>query len=285
MGGGIDERHIAVAGFTTRYLTSGRGLPLVLLHGDGESALDWTWTLPALAATHRVYAPDLPGAAERVTGLADYTPAGLARFVTAFLDTLGIERPVVVGNSLGGLAALRLALAAPGRVSALGLVASAGLGRAVHPLLLPVTLPGYGEWAIAWSATPLGATQRAWWRATFLFARSERIPAAWLAEQERLAHRPGFLAATLAARRTQLAPFGQREVVLGALPRLAMPVLVIWGERDLVFPPDQARAAVAWLPRGELALIPDCGHLPHVERPDLFVAALGRFSPERTLPG
>ena len=41
---------------------------------------------------------------------------------------------------------------------------------------------------------------------------------------------------------------------------------------------------MAWLPRGELALIPDCGHLPHVERPELFVAALGRFSPERTLP-
>ena len=72
--------------------------------------------------------------------------------------------------------------------------------------------------------------------------------------------------------------------MLGELPRLTMPVLVVWGERDLVFPPDQARAAVAWLPRGELALIPDCGHLPHVERPDLFVAALGHFSPERTLP-
>ena len=284
MGVGIEEGHIAVAGRTTRYLTAGRGLPLVPLHGDGESALDWAWTLPALAATHRVYAPDLPGAAARVTGPADYTPAGLARFVAAFLDTLGIVRPVVVGSSLGGLAALHLALAAPGRVAALGLVASAGLGRAAHPLLLPLTLPGYGEWASAWSATPLGAAQRAWWRATFLFARSERIPAAWLAEQERLAQRPGFLAATLAALRAQLDPWGQREVVLGALPRLTLPALVVWGERDLVFPLEQARAALAWLPRGELALIPDCGHLPHVECPDLFVAALSRFSPERTLP-
>jgi pimeloyl-ACP methyl ester carboxylesterase len=58
---------------------------------------------------------------------------------------LGLERAVVAGNSIGGLTALRLALSEPERVSALGLVASAGLGREVTYALRLPTLPGYGE--------------------------------------------------------------------------------------------------------------------------------------------
>ena len=62
----------------------------------------------------------------------------------------------MVGNSIGGLAALRLALSEPGKVSALGLMASAGLGQEVTYALRLPTLPGYGEAAVAWGKTPLG---------------------------------------------------------------------------------------------------------------------------------
>lgn len=58
----VEEQRINVGGLTTRYFTAGNdGPPLVLLNGVGTSALDWSWVLPTLAATHRVYAPDLPG--------------------------------------------------------------------------------------------------------------------------------------------------------------------------------------------------------------------------------
>ncbi len=59
-----------------------------------------------------------------------------------------------------------------------------------------------------------------------------------------------------------------------------MPTLVRWGANDIVIPVHNARAAVARLPRGHLALIPDCGHLPRLERPERFVAAPGRFLAE-----
>ncbi len=77
---------------------------------------------------------------------------------------------MVVGNSFGGLVALHLALSEPERVSALVLVDSAGLGRAVSPVLAALTLPRGGELVSAWDKTPLGSAERAFRRAFLLFA-------------------------------------------------------------------------------------------------------------------
>ncbi len=273
----IEEHTIDVGGLTTRYFAAGTGPPLVLLHGDGESAFDWSWTLPVLTRTHRVYAPDLPGSGDTAKPAADYSPAFLERFVASFLDAVEVGQAAVVGSSLGGLVALRLALSEPSRVSALVLVASSGLGRAVNLGLSALVIPGYGDLAVGWAGTAAGAAQRARSRARLLFARPGRAPKAWVSEQYRLARTPGFLAAQLAALRAELDPLGQREVLLDELPRLPMPTLLVWGERDRVLPVSQARPALARLQKGSLEIIPDCGHLPHVEWPDRFVEALGGF--------
>ncbi len=278
----VEEQRINVNGLTTRYFTAGNdGPPLVLLHGDGNSALDWSWVLPTLAATHRVYAPDFPGFGDSVkpTNVV-YSPEFLAQFVVDFLNTLGVDRAVLVGNSLGGLVALRLALSRSEQVTALALVDSSGLGHSVTPLLSQLTLPWYGETMSAWCRTPLGAKQRSWLRAALFFAHPSQAPAVWLAEEERMAQMSGYLEATLSSLRAQLNVLGQREVLLDSLPQLKMPTLVVWGTDDLVFPKDQAQAAVDRLKQGHLALIPDCGHLPHVERPELFTAALSKFLTE-----
>ena len=114
----IEERNVEVDGLPTRYVSAGTGPPLVLLHGAGDNAFDWQWVMPALARTHRVYAPALPGSGGSAKPAADYSPAFFERFVLRFLDALGIERAAVVGNSLGGLIALRIALSETGRVTA-----------------------------------------------------------------------------------------------------------------------------------------------------------------------
>ena len=88
---------------------------------------------------------------------------------------------------------------------------------------------------------------------------------------------PGFLEAELAALRAQAYLGGQREVLLDRLPSLEMPTLVVWGTSERVLPTSQAREAFARLREGSLELIPNCGHLPHVEQPDRFVAILDRF--------
>jgi pimeloyl-ACP methyl ester carboxylesterase len=250
----------------------------VLLHGAGDNALDWRWVLPALAANHRVYAPDLPGSPDSARPAADYSPTFFERFVSGFVEALGIGRATFVGSSLGGLIALRLALSDPARIGALVLADSAGLGRMVNAAFTSVNVPGLGEAAIPLWRTPAGAYQRAWARAMLLFAHPGRVPRGWLTEQCRLAQSPGYLEAHLTALRAQVRPWGQREVLVDRLSLLKMPTLIVWGARDRVFPKSQARDAVARLEEGSLELIPNCGHLPHIECPEPFVAAVERFS-------
>ena len=110
-----------------------------------------------------------------------------------------------------------------------------------------------------------------------LFAYPTSVPCKWLAEQCRLARSPGYLEAHLTTLRALVGPFGQREVLVDRLSLLETPTLVVWGERDRVFPQSQAREAVSRLREGALALVPGCGHVPHVECPDRFMAAIGGF--------
>jgi pimeloyl-ACP methyl ester carboxylesterase len=274
----VEKQDVEIDGMPIRYLAGGEGPSLVLLHGAGDNALDWQWVMPTLAATHRVYAPDLPGSPDSARPAADYSPAFFERFVAAFVDALDIGRATFVGNSLGGLIALRLALSEPERAGALVLVDSAGLGRAVNPAFTSVNVPGLGEAALPFWRTPVGAYQRAWGRTALLFAHPPgSVPREWVAEQCRLALSPGYLEAHLAVLRTQVGFGGQREVLVDQLPLLEIPTLVVWGAGDRVFPESQARVAAARLQEGSLAVVPDCGHMPHVECPDRFLAALDDF--------
>jgi pimeloyl-ACP methyl ester carboxylesterase len=256
------ERTIQVDGVPTRYLTAGSGPPLVLLHGAGDNARDWSWVLPLLGRSHQVLAPDLPGYSPGSGPATDYSPARLARFAARFLDAVGLDRAVVAGNSLGGLAALQLALAEPERVTALCLVDSAGLGRAVNPALVLQRLPGIGELAIAMGRRRPGAALRAVARAVLLFGRPWRTPRSWLVDQYRAARQPGFLEATVASLRAVLGPFGQRQVLLERLPELTMPTLVVWGTADWVIPVTHGRRAVRRLAAGHLAQRPGAGTHP-----------------------
>jgi pimeloyl-ACP methyl ester carboxylesterase len=275
---GYEKQQIDVGGLNIRYLTAGdTDLPLVLLHGVGDSAVDWSWVVSTLGTRHRVIAPDFPGSGDSAKPQREYSREFLTQFLADFLNTLEIQRAVLVGNSLGGLIALRYALSNPERVAGLVLVDSMGFSQIVNPALSNLTIPWFGELAIAWSKTPLGAKQRAWSRAALLFAHPSQVPAAWLAEQERLGQVPGFLEANLSILRSQVSVLGQRQIVLESLAQVQMPTLVVWGTNDYVLPNYQAQDAVKRLQQGHLALIPDCGHLPQVERPELFTDALNHF--------
>jgi pimeloyl-ACP methyl ester carboxylesterase len=240
---GVQEQTIDVEGLRTSYLTAGDdgGPPLVLLHGVGTSAGEWSWVLPGLALKHRVYAVDLPGY-DGSYEPPDYAPAFTATFI-----------------------------------SALVLSDSAGLDRAVNPALATISFPTMGQLVTVLAKTRPGAAQRALGRALLMFARPWQIPSKWLNDQYSLAQLPNFIEATLATLRSTLGPSGQREVLLEELPRLQMPTLIVWGIEDRVLPYWQAQDALTRLKKGSLELIPNCGHLPHVERPERFISIVDGF--------
>jgi pimeloyl-ACP methyl ester carboxylesterase len=278
----VHDRHVVVDGLHTQYLEAGTGPTLLLLHGHEQSATGWRWVVPALATTHRVLALSLPGHGDTDAGHGAHAPGtDLAPFVTAFLDALGIGRLDVVGHSAGGAVAARMALDDPDRIRTLGLVASAGLGREVHPLLALDALPVLGELAILISRLPGGNAGRSIMSAAMLFARPWTVPAEFFAEQHALARRPGQLEASTAMARAMFGPAGQRQILLDRLGAVTMPTLVIWGGCDYVLPASHAHAAVRRLPHGRLALFAGCGHLPHVEQPARFATVLGAWLAEQ----
>ena len=279
----VDDRRVTVDGITAQYLEAGTGPTLLLLHGHEHSATSWRWVIPALARTHRVLALSLPGHGDTEAGA--YAPGSdTAPFVADFLDTLGVGPLHVVGHSAGGGVALRLALADPDRVQSLVLVDSAGLGREVHPLLAVDTLPLVGELAILLSRLPGGNIGRTTMSTAMLFAKPWRAPAAFLAEQHDRGRRPGQLEASTATARALFDATGQRQILLDRLHTITAPTLVIWGGCDYVLPAHQAHTAVDLLPHGRLAVLPDCGHLPHVEHPDRVTAVLSDWLTEHHAP-
>lgn len=278
------RRHLAtVAGVQVEYLMTGDGPDVVLLHGLGESADDWWGLMTHLASSYRLLALTLPGyGSDRRDpsdgdGLRqgdhahdvveDASPEGFARFCNAFNTVKELQRPVLVGHSLGGLIALRAALDRPDLWRALVLVGSAGLGRHVTPALQAAALPLVGDVAATVARSRPGALLRAAGKAPLVFGRPWRVPPGWLVDQYRRAQDGRFMETTLRALRAQIGISGQRRVVLDELPMLSLPTLLIWGTADHVVPVAHGRAAAARLPDGRLETLSRLGHVPHVEDP------------------
>ncbi|MFA9429918.1 alpha/beta fold hydrolase [Egicoccus sp. AB-alg2] len=123
----MTERQLRAAGIDTALLEGGNGPPIVLLHGPGESAVNWRWVMPDLAETHHVIAPDLPAHGSSGGGDEDLDEDR----VVDWLDDLIAQRcstaPVVVGHVLGGAIGARYAIRHGDRLEQLVLVDSLGL--------------------------------------------------------------------------------------------------------------------------------------------------------------
>ena len=135
----LAEREVAVAGARVRYRTAGAGDPVVLVHGLAGSTRWWTPVLPALAARRAVYLVDLPGFGAMRGGLRGGL-AGAAAWLGAWMDAVGLERPALVGHSMGAAIALRVAAGRAEQLDRLVLVTPAGLptGRSLFGYAVPL---------------------------------------------------------------------------------------------------------------------------------------------------
>ncbi|HKJ91522.1 MAG TPA: alpha/beta fold hydrolase, partial [Longimicrobiales bacterium] len=182
----------------------------------------------------------------------------------------------IVGTSLGGLLALRLAQRWPERVRRLVLLSSAGLGRGLPWLVRVGTVPGVARW----SARPTRSGTR-WLFRRYLTTDRSGLDAprqAALLEYLYRSERAALAGHMARALRAFGGPCGQREVLSDAeLSKLRVPALVVWGDGDRFFPVRHARRAVQHLPDARLAIIERAGHSPNWERPEAFASAVLDF--------
>jgi pimeloyl-ACP methyl ester carboxylesterase len=125
----IPSYRTTVQGLEVHYKRAGEGMPLLLVHGDGNDWHEWKKNIGFLSQYFCVYAPDLPG-----YGLSQYpdfalSPSWGAAFLSDFMKSLDIDNAHIIGHSMGGLVSMHLAMSFPDKVNKLVLIDSAGLGN------------------------------------------------------------------------------------------------------------------------------------------------------------
>jgi pimeloyl-ACP methyl ester carboxylesterase len=266
----------------------GRGSPVLFIHGLGSSGyIEWRFNLESTAQRHRVYAPDLPGFGRSEKPRARYGVPYFTRFIERYMEARGLRSAAVVGASLGGRIALELALENPRRVSKLVLVNALGFGRPnVHVSYGLVMIPKLGEAVmnVARDVLHLAPSHLIRRVAGRLAGASHDLKRtmddAYLENLRELYAADGYHDAYLATVRslaTPMALFGGPHNVTKRLNELKIPVQLIWGADDPLFPVAHAALAHSMIQRSQLAVIEGAGHTPQAERPEEFNRVLRRF--------
>ena len=238
---------LTVEGTQVGVLRGGSGPPLLFLHGS-ESFTEWQPFMTELAARFDVIVPDHPGFGQSATPPWLDNVDDLVYFYGAFIEALGLQHVVIAGHDIGGWIACELALRDPRPLRALVLIAAAGL---------PLREDGVD---------------------TFMCSPDELRRASYVD--------PGHATGTQTAKdalmtaRIAWSPRFHNPQLTKWLHRLRVPALVVWGDDDIVFPPAQADAFADLIPDAETLVIEDAGHLPHIEQPVAFAAAVTAFVDE-----
>lgn len=276
-----------VDGRQVRHRVTGSGDPLLLLHGIGRSLEDWDEQHDRLSAGHQLHSLDLPGFGWSDPVEGPTTLESLADALPGYLDAAGVVGPVtVVGNSLGGAVAMTFATRHPGRVRALVLADSAGFGRQVTVGLRMLAFDPLAT--LLMRPTP-GNSRRS---TRTIFHDPALTTDARVRHAQELSARPTHAATMLDIARDLGTVRGVssawRRPLVEAVRESGLPVLAVWGDRDRILPPAHLAAVARELPDARTRLIPDCGHMPQIERPDLFaglvedfLASLPTDAPER----
>ncbi|TME10907.1 MAG: alpha/beta fold hydrolase [Chloroflexi bacterium] len=272
-------------------LQGGHGPPVLFIHGLGSSGyMEWRFNLEPAAVRHRVYAPDLPGYGRTEKPRVRYTIAYFASFIERYMDDCGLAAAAIVGASLGGRIALEIALENPRLAQRLVLVNALGLGRPKPQMAQMayglVTVPHVGEAVMRFTRSALRwAPPRTIRRVAGRFAGSSSdlekvMDDDYLDNLREMYETRDFHNAYLSTVRSLIHPrallSGQHDVSQ-RLSELKMPVQLIWGADDPLFPVAHATRAHALIPDCKLAVIEGAGHTPQAERPDEFNRLLNDF--------
>jgi len=274
-----DSRFVEVNGIEIHYKISGSGEPaLVFVHGFADSTFSWRKVTEPLTQDYTVLAYDRPafGLTERPlpgewNGENPYSLAAQPDLLIGLLNTLGIERVILVGHSAGGAVAVQTALTYPQRVEALVLVA-------------PAIIRTQRWWGVFQFLlhTPQMDRLGPWLARLIQWQEKQMVEIAW--------HDPSTVTSEdmegyrkpLRVRNWERAlwEFSRAEQDTGLAERvdeLKMPVIIVAGDDDRVVPTEQSIYLAEQIPGAQLAVLPACGHVPQDECPEAFLQAVQSF--------
>ncbi len=272
---GVAARYVALpSGIRIRVVESGpeEGEAVVMLPGWGCSAYAFRKNVDVLGERGaRVVAVEMKGQgwSDKPLGVGEYSVEALTEHVIEVLDAMELESATLVGLSLGGLVAARVALEAPQRVKRLALLDPVGFGRVrlvglarLFPVGMGTVLPTIAARRWAFALALRGA-----------YGSRGRPSARDVDEYFAPARDPAFVQTLWA----QLHEVDWRLLTTDEVQRLAMPLLVIFGSEDRLVSPRDAERLVREAPRGRAMFIEGTGHASPEEAPDEVNAALADF--------
>ena len=264
-------------GVKIHFKQMGTGRPVIFLHGFGTSLDTWRFVVETLEDEFRLVLLDLKG-----HGLSDrprdemYAAQDHARAVQGLIDYLGLDNVVVVGHSFGSIVGLAAALHAQrdgssGVIAAIVLIAGSVDAENVPFVLRLLRTPILG-----WLSLKLtSASFRTRLMLKHAYYEDSKVTDSLVELYSRYQSIPGTDYALIKTAE-QLVPVDisapKRE-----LSRLAIPVIIIWGEHDAIIPRTAAESVCQWVPRCELVTIEGVGHMPQEESPKKVIALLSDF--------
>lgn len=253
---------------TLVYREGGKGPPLVLLHAAGHDHHDFDAVFDALASTHHVLALDFPGhgGSSVPQPAASATVVLMAQALEAFVDALALGPAVFLGNSVGGYAAMVLALKRPEQVTALVLVDTGGFNERDVKSRWFCAARGI-EWVnrMTWNVFPQ----------TYLQKRNPNVEA--ILRRVKSARSTEHVAVNAALWRSFMTPeHDLRKRAAG----IRVPTLLVWGRDDPVIALDRGELAVRTIPNAKLVVLPT-GHMPFAEHPRAFMEVVAAFLAEQ----
>lgn len=267
---------LEVNGEHVAYLDIGQGQPVILIHGFGGSMWQWEHQQQPLSAEFRLITPDLIGSGLSTKPDIEYRPEQMLEYFIGFMDALRIRQATLVGNSMGAGLAIGMALTYPDRVSQLVLIdglpanvrerlTSPSIKRALDTAA-PSWLASFGNWLFGGVMIESVLEE--------IVHDPALLTPAVIERSNRNRQRPGVIPPLMTVRDTLPlweSGFAKR------IGEIRHPTLILWGEEDRVFPLPTGEDLQRTIKGSALVRIPNAGHIPQWERPDLANRAMIEF--------
>ena len=259
---------ILVHGQRIAYLDVGAGPPIILIHGFGGSMWQWEYQQHALSQHFRVFTLDLPGAGVSDKPDIDYRPDEMLDFFVGFMDAVKTPQATLVGNSMGAGLAIGMALAHPTRVTKLVLIDGLPqhvLKKLTSPSIRRALETSAPTWLVSFGNILFGRLMIEPTLREIVHDPALLTPAV-IERSNRNRRRPGLIKPIMTVRDNL--PLWESGFA-ARFGEITHPTLVLWGEEDRVFPIAVGEELHQTIKGSRFIRIPNAGHIPQWERPDV----------------